>query len=84
MPMNPTPYKAYLAAIIDTQSGHVIEVRIFSEERPTMVAGKAYGFMASTSGKTFEEAKRKMEEQVKKFPYLQWTRLYFRDPSVWK
>jgi hypothetical protein len=63
---------AYLFAAIDTATARVVEVRILSEQRPSVIGGaRAWGFLHEVSGGDFAEAQQNMLRAVQA-PWLRW------------
>lgn len=71
--------KAYLFAKIDTQTGRVIEVIILSDERPSIVGDKvSWGHLSTTYGKDYNDARKKMLNQIESIRYWGWVKPFMR------
>lgn len=63
---------AYLFAAIDTATARVVEVRILSDQRPSVIGGsRAWALLHEVSGNDFADAQQNMLRAVQA-PWLSW------------
>lgn len=73
--------KAYLFAEINVISGQTIQVIILSDERPTLRGmERAWALLSVTYGKDYQEAHRKMKQQIESIRYWGWVQQFMQVP----